>query len=118
MTKIFYMKFLLLLFFLIFLTSSCSMTLPVKGTVQNSDETFQGSATGYLGGSGSLEIISNTGVKYKGNFVYVTSRQGEGVFNCDDGRSGPFEFVSSGTNGTGYGDLGGSRFTFTFGYFN
>ncbi len=100
-----------------FFVLSCSMTLPVKGMVQNTDETFQGSATGYLGGSGDLQITSNTGVTCKGNFVYVTRRKGEGVFNCDDGRSGPFQFVSTGSSGTGHGDLGGQKFTFTFGYF-
>ena len=97
--------------------TSCSLTLPVKGMVQNTDETFEGTATGYIGGSGDLKIISNTGVTCEGNFVYVTSRKGEGVFNCDDGRSGPFQFVSTGSSGTGHGDLGGSKFTFTFGYF-
>jgi hypothetical protein len=50
-----------------------------------------------------------------GTFVYATEREGEGVFRCADGRSGPFRFVSTGTRGTGQGDLGGKRFTFTFG---
>jgi hypothetical protein len=40
---------------------------------------------------------------------------GDGVFNCDDGRSGPITFASTGTSGTGYGTLGNERFTFTFG---
>lgn len=113
------MRILLSFLFLIpviFMTS-CSLTLPVKGMVQNTDETFEGTATGYIGGSGDLKIISNTGVTCEGNFVYVTTRKGEGVFNCDDGRSGPFQFVSTGSSGTGHGDLGGSKFTFTFGYF-
>ena len=93
----------------------CSMTLPVKGQVQNSQETFSGTATGYMDGGGNLKIISSKGAVCEGNFVYTTSRQGKGVFNCDDKRSGPFEFVSTGARGTGYGDLGGERFTFTFG---
>ena len=91
------------------------MTLPVRGQVQSADETFSGTATGYLDGTGTLEIVSSRGAVCKGNFVYVTSRQGEGVFECNDKRSGPFEFVSSGTRGTGKGDLGGQRFVFTFG---
>lgn len=97
------------------LLSGCSMTLPVRGVIQNSDETFTGTATGYIDGGGDLTIISNKGANCTGNFVYVTRRNGEGVFKCDDGRSGPFEFVSTGTRGTGFGDLGGQRFTFTFG---
>lgn len=95
--------------------SACSMTLPVRGQVQNSDELFTGSATGYMDGGGNLTIVSSKGATYKGNFVYVTRRNGEGIFTCTDGRTGPFTFVSTGTSGTGYGDLGGQRFTFTFG---
>ena len=97
------------------LLSGCSMTLAVRGQVQNSDEMFTGTATGYMDGGGNMTLVSSKGAVCKGNFVYVTRRNGEGVFNCDDGRSGPFQFVSTGTRGTGYGDLGGQRFTFTFG---
>ncbi len=97
------------------LTAGCSMTLPVRGQVQNSSETFTGTTTGYLDGGGNLTIVSSKGTTCTGNFVYVTSREGEGIFGCDDGRTGPFRFVSTGTRGTGYGDLGGQRLTFTFG---
>jgi len=83
--------------------------------VEGGAETFTGQATGYQNGSGTLEIVGTSGVKCTGNFVYVTPRQGEGVFQCSDGKSGPFRFVSTGTNGTGFGDIGGKRFTFTFG---
>jgi hypothetical protein len=100
---------------LVFACTSCSMTLPVRDQVQNSAETFSGTATGHLNGGGNLQMVSSKGSACKGNFVYVTHRQGEGVFNCDDGRSGPFTFVSTGTEGTGYGTLGNERFTFTFG---
>lgn len=95
--------------------SGCSMTLPVDGQVQNSDERFTGTATGYLDGAGNLTIVSNNGSSCSGDFVYVTSRKGEGVITCSDGRTGPFEFVSTGRRGTGFGDLNGQRFTFTFG---
>jgi hypothetical protein len=95
--------------------TGCSMTLPVRGQIQNSDETFTGTATGYLNGGGTLSVASSKGAICSGDFVYVTGRNGEGVFNCNDGRTGPFNFVSTGTSGTGYGDLGGQRFTFTFG---
>jgi hypothetical protein len=97
------------------LVSACSMTLPVRGQVQNSDEEFAGTATGYINGGGNLTIVSNKGATCKGNFVYETNRRGSGVFTCDDGRTGPFEFASTGSSGTGFGDLGGQRFTFTFG---
>ncbi len=93
----------------------CTMTLLVSGIVQNSDETFTGTATGGLDRAGTLSIVSSKGASCEGNFVYVTSRTGEGVFNCSDGRSGPFRFVSTGIKGTGQGNLGGEAFTFTFG---
>jgi hypothetical protein len=97
------------------LLCACSMTLPVRGQMQSTDEAFAGKATGYMDGSGTLSVVSSKGTACSGNFVYVSSREGEGVFNCDDGRSGPFKFVSTGTRGTGYGSLGDERFTFTFG---
>lgn len=87
----------------------------MQGQVQNSDETFTGSATGYMDGSGNLRIVSSNGAVCTGDFVYVTKRTGEGVFTCDDGRSGPFRFVSTGSRGTGQGTLGDQDFTFTFG---
>ena len=95
--------------------SGCSMTAPVQGQVQNTSETFSGTATGYMDGSGNLSLTSSRGTSCTGNFVYVTAREGEGVFRCNDGRSGPFQFVSAGQHGTGRGTLGGQAFTFTFG---
>lgn len=98
-----------------FALTGCSMTLPVQGQMETGEETFIGTATGYLDRSGVLEVTSNKGLKCSGDFVYVTSREGRGVFRCSDGRSGPFEFVSTGTRGNGTGVIGGQRFTFTFG---
>lgn len=92
-----------------------SLTLPVRGIVQNSEETFTGSATGYMDQSGTLDITSSLGTHCTGDFVYVTARTGEGVFQCNDGRSGPITFVSTGRRGTGHGTLGDQNFTFTFG---
>ena len=97
------------------LLCGCSKTLPLTGVVEGTAETMTGTATGYMNGSGTLEITTSKGTKCSGNWVFVTKRNGEGVFNCSDGRSGPFRFVSTGDNGTGYGDFAGRRFTFTFG---
>lgn len=94
--------------------TACSMTLPVQGLVEGG-ETMTGTATGQMNGGGSLQITTSKGASCSGNFVYVTHRQGSGVFNCSDGRSGPFDFVSTGTSGTGTGMFGSQRFTFTFG---
>ena len=91
------------------------LTLPVQGIVQNSRETFSGSATGFSDGSGYLDVYTSTGVTCRGNFLYTTRRTGRGVFQCSDGRSGPFNFVSTGYSGIGEGSLGTEYFTFTFG---
>ena len=95
--------------------SACSVTLPVRGQMEDSSAVFTGSATGHMDGAGELSIVSVDGTTCKGTFVYVTHRNGEGTLNCADGRSGPFAFVSAGTRGTGHGMLNGKRFTFTFG---
>lgn len=97
------------------LLAGCSMTLPLQGSLEEGDETFSGTATGHSDGGGTLQIESNRGLSCRGTFVYVTSRNGRGTFNCSNGMSGPFDFVSTGTRGTGAGRIGGRRFTFTFG---
>lgn len=109
------------LFCLAFFASSsltgCSLTLPVKGTIVSTSEPFTGTATGYMDGGGTLKVTLQSGVICTGNFVYTSSREGKGVFNCDDQRSGPFEFVSTGNRGNGRGVLSGQHFVFTFGKF-
>jgi hypothetical protein len=95
--------------------TACSMTLPVMGSMEDGSETFTGSATGYMDGGGTLTLSSNKGLSCTGSFVYVTRRDGKGTFNCTNGQSGPFEFVSTGTRGTGTGRIGNRPFTFTFG---
>jgi len=109
-----YMRHIALLFVIGGL-GGCSMTLPVTGTMLDGQELFTGSATGQMDGAGTLTINSNRGRSCSGNFVYVTHRNGEGVFTCSDGQSGPFRFVSTGTRGAGTGEIGGRMFTFTFG---
>ncbi len=94
---------------------ACSMTLPVQGALEDGTETFSGSATGYSDGGGTLTLTTTKGRSCSGKFVYVTRREGEGTFTCNDGQSGPFSFVSTGTSGTGTGRIGGKPFTFTFG---
>lgn len=98
------------------LLAGCSVTLPVRGTMETSKEEFSGSATGNPDG-GTLTIKSKAGVTCTGNYVNISSREGKGIMNCSDKRSGPFEFASSGMRGTGSGTLDGERFTFTFGTF-
>tara|TARA_B100001057_G_C22645799_1_gene870031 strand:- start:196 stop:513 length:318 start_codon:yes stop_codon:yes gene_type:complete len=90
------------------------MTLSVNGQMEDGSDSFTGSATGYMSGGGNLTIKTKKGITCEGNFVYVSRRHGEGIFTCEDGRSGPFQFVSTG--GTGTGRLGNSNFTFRFGF--
>jgi hypothetical protein len=95
--------------------AACSLTLPVRGALEDSGEKFTGSATGDMDGAGNLTIAFTSGRTCTGAFVYVTHRQGEGTFECSDGATGPFSFVSTGLRGTGSGTIRGQRFTFVFG---
>ena len=94
--------------------AACSVTGTVDGTMEDGSETFQGTVTGYMDRSGILQVSSNRGAQCKGTWLFVTDRLGRGTFRCEDGRSGPFEFVSTGSHGTGTGRLADKRFTFTF----
>ncbi len=95
----------------IILLSGCSTTHPLRGKIQNSNETFTGTVKRYIDGTGKLTIVSSTGAKCTGVF----DPKGEGILTCDDDRGGPFEIVSTGAKRTGDGDLGGQHFTFTIG---
>ena len=95
--------------------AACGTTQPVRGAMEDGTETFTGSATGQLDGGGTLQITSTKGLSCSGQYVYESFRNGRGTFNCTNGQSGPFEFVSTGTRGTGTGRIGGRPFTFTFG---
>lgn len=94
---------------------ACSMTLGVRAQMEDGSEVFTGTATGYMNGSGTMSLTSASGVTATGEFVYVNNREGSGILTASDGRVGKFTFVSTGTNGTGHGELGGKKFIFTFG---
>lgn len=112
------MKKLMVALTIVAVQSGCirSITLDAIGRFEDSAEIFIGTATGYPNGSGSIRMTSKLGVVCVGEFVYTTTREGSGVLSASDGRVGKFTFVSTGSNGTGTGDLGGKRFIFTFGY--
>lgn len=94
--------------------SACSVTLNVRGQVDRSAETFTGTIIANLDRDGTMQVVSNRGVRCSGQYVVVTRREGAGTLTCDDGRSGPFQFAAVGTRGTGSGRLGGETMTFTF----
>jgi hypothetical protein len=98
-----------------FFVTGCTLTLPVSGQFDDGSATITGTATGHMDHSGTLQLQTSTGLKVTGVFVYTTPRTGEGTFTCSDGRSGPFQFVSTGNHGTGTGQLGNEKITFTFG---
>jgi hypothetical protein len=95
--------------------SACSVTLPVRAQLEGSSVVFTGTATGHLDGAGELSLVFPDGATCNGLFVNSSRRSGEGTVTCTDGRSGSFEFVTTGARGTGHGILNGQRFTFTFG---
>ncbi len=97
--------------------SGCAttLTLPMAMAMQNSSERFTGTATGHMDGAGEVEVTSTTGQKCVGRFVYINGRQGSGTLTCEDGRNGAFEFVSTGSRGTGQGQISGEPLTIVFG---
>ena len=97
------------------LTGCTTLTLPVEASMQNSAERFSGTATGHMDGAGDLELTSTRGEKCTGRFVYINGRQGSGTITCAGGRNGAFDFVSTGSRGTGQGQISGERMTIVFG---
>lgn len=95
--------------------AACSSTVGVTGTMDDGDETFTGTTTGYLDKSGVLTVTSNKGRTCTGDWVFASRRTGSGIFRCSDGQGGPFQFVSTGKHGNGVGRIGGKSFSFTFG---
>jgi hypothetical protein len=94
--------------------AGCEITIPISGHFAGGVEAFAGVATASANRDGVLDLESSQGRKFKATFVYETCDSGRGSFTFDDGRSGPFWFVSSGTRGTGIAVLRGQRVTFTF----
>ena len=99
------------------LLSACASGRSAVGQMERSDETFRGSVVGggLHSGPGDLTLVSSRNATCRGNFVYTSRRKAQGVLNCDDGRTGPFFMSGFDAAGSGYGELAGQRFTFTFG---
>ena len=110
------MKRIIFLISISVIISGCSMTLPLDGKLQGSNDRFLGEATGYMDRTGILSATTTSGKKCTGDFKYLSKATGAGIFRCDDGREGNFLFNSSGYNGTGFGKMtDGEEFTFYFG---
>lgn len=96
------------------LLAGCSITVPVRGTVGGTGEAFTGTASESIDGAGTISITSNQGARCSGTFVDVMSSGGDGILQCEDGRTGSFRFTSTGFRGVGSGTLGDRPITFTF----
>jgi hypothetical protein len=94
---------------------ACERALSIQGSMEDGSETFTGNAVSYVDGGATIAITGSKGLSCTGLLVYKTKREGRGTFNCSNGQSGPFEFVSTGNVGTGTGHIGARSFTFTFG---
>lgn len=95
--------------------SAYALSFPIQGKVQNSTETFTGSAIVHFSGDGSLTLLTNKGVICQGDFGYVTRREGRGTVVCQDGRKGYFGFSTAGFSGSGSGKIADENFDFQIG---
>jgi hypothetical protein len=94
---------------------ACGATLPVSGSMEDGSETFTGTSMVNGDRTGTLAIQSDKGLSCQGRWSYISEHVGRGVFNCNNGKSGPFEFNGVGPRGSGAGRLGDRRFVFTYG---
>jgi hypothetical protein len=95
--------------------AACSATLPVNGSMEDGSEIFSGTSTINGDRTGTMMIQSNRGLSCQGRWSYISENVGRGVFNCNNGKSGPFEFNGVGPRGSGTGRLGDRRFVFQYG---
>lgn len=101
--------------------SGCSLTVPLI-VFSGSNETMRGSATGYLGGRGTVDFKSDKNeTRCTGSFEYKRRGYqgwGTGSASCTDGTNADFTFDAA-TNSKGYGfgeDSKGRPFLFAYGY--
>lgn len=115
---------ILVLIGIAFLAIPISGSYPIRGIVGNSGEVFQGVAIaipfGSLEGRGTLSMVSNEGMKCKGDFSYSDHGLaviGSGTVHCSDNQRGAFVLMGgrSREGGCGQGAIGISPLTFTFG---
>jgi hypothetical protein len=102
----------------VMLAPGCDPAFKMRGTItdgviENTHETFVGTASEAWPNKPLLEIITNTGARCVGDVRTVSAQEGQGHLHCSDGRRGAFGIVSTGPSGAaGFGDLGGKRIGF------
>lgn len=79
-----------------------SITVSTRALVGDNATVYRGTTTGYLGGHGTIDVISGDNHQCVGTFRYTRPGAGNGVLRCDDGDSAAIEF-SSVTKTSGYG---------------
>ena len=104
-----------------FLLQSCSLTVPLI-VFSGTSEVLEGSATGRLDGTGTVEFSSKKlDVTCQGEFEYQQRSAkgwGTGTASCSDGTNADFKFDAA-TTSKGYGageDSKGRPFMFAYGY--
>ncbi|WP_428559010.1 MAG: hypothetical protein ACP59X_13160 [Solidesulfovibrio sp. DCME] len=95
--------------------SAQAMTLPIRGAVKDSTETFTGTATVRINGEGDVKLATSKGVACMGNFSFESWSKGRGKVQCEDGRLGSFAFVTAGFSGSGAGTIADESFDFIIG---
>lgn len=82
------------------------------------DDLFSGTATGYVDGTGTIEMAStvNDSLRCIGSFRYTGAKVGAGHITCNDGAVADFQFNAlSSLSGYGMGTSARGPMTFTFG---
>ena len=92
--------------------AACSATRPVSGSMEDGSEAFSGTSMMNGDCTGTLIIQSDKGLLCTGRWSYISEHVGRGVFNCNNGKSGPFEFNGVGPRGRG-GWATGASFSHT-----
>jgi hypothetical protein len=100
---------------LVGMLAACSTTMPVSGQLLNGTETFTGSGEAGMSTGAPFTMTSSRGTACSGTFDMKSLSGGLGVFSCDDGRSGTFDWVAQGGKLAGTGAIAGAPMTLTMG---
>lgn len=79
-----------------------AVTVSAYALVGQKNTVYEGSATGFPDGTGTLKMKSKEGHVCGGHFRYTDSVGGSGLVRCDDGASAKFTFKAI-TTLSGYG---------------
>jgi hypothetical protein len=105
----------------------CTYTLGVKGELLSGQESFRGQTHGSLVGffaqngpragmlGESFSLVTSKGVNCTGLVAYDSATKGHGELRCEDGRTGPFEFILVDQEALATGTLAGEAITFRIG---